>query len=95
MRYSGVLVHKDRNCRCCPGWAKHVKVAGLSVKIEAMNNVDVVRSRLGVSTDLTACYTAELRGYIVEGRMPASPEKRLLQERPDAVGIAVAVLWGA
>lgn len=86
---SEVLVHKDPNCGCCGAWAKHLEAAGLSVKIEETTDLDAIRSRLGVPTDLAACHTAEVGGYIVEGHVPAVAIKRLLGERPDAAGIAV------
>jgi hypothetical protein len=36
-----------------------------------------------------ACHTAIVDGYIIEGHVPAADIRRLLQERPDVVGIAV------
>lgn len=84
-----MLVHKDPNCGCCAAWAKHIETAGFSVKIEETNDLAAVRNRLGVPADLTACHTAEVGGYVVEGHVPAVAIKKLLEERPDAVGIAV------
>ena len=86
---STVLVHKDPNCGCCGDWAKHLEAAGLSVKVEETTRLNAIRSRLGVPTDLAACHTAEVGGYLVEGHVPAAAIKRLLEERPDASGIAV------
>jgi len=48
-----------------------------------------VRARLGVPSDLAACHTAELSGYVIEGHAPASVLRRLLQEKPKAKGVAV------
>ena len=39
---------------------------------------------------LTACHTAIVEGYVVEGHVPADALRRFLRERPDAVGLAVA-----
>jgi hypothetical protein len=86
---STVVVHKDPNWGCCGAWAKHLEAAGLSVKIEETTRQNVVRSRLGVPTDLAACHTAEVGGYLVEGHVPAAAIKRLIEEGPDASGIAV------
>lgn len=87
---SGVLVHKDPNCGCCGVWVKHIEAAGLFVKVEETTGLDAIRYRLGVPADLKACHTAEVSGYVVEGHVPAVAIKRLLEERPDAIGIAVA-----
>ncbi|MFN4924865.1 DUF411 domain-containing protein [Bradyrhizobium sp.] len=84
-----VLVHKDPNCGCCSGWVKHLEAAGFSVKIEDTNDLASIRNRLGVPAGLNACHTAEIEGYIVEGHAPVAAIRKLLEERPTAVGIAV------
>lgn len=37
----------------------------------------------------TSCHAARVRGYMIEGHVPAADIRRLLDERPDAVGPAV------
>lgn len=51
--------------------------------------MESIRSRLGVPSDLAACHTAEVGGYLVEGHVPAEAINRMLQDRPEAAGIAV------
>ena len=87
---SEVLVHRGPSCGCCGAWAKHLEAAGLSVKVTETRDLSGVRRRLGVPADLAACHTAEVGGYIVEGHVPAIAIRRLLEERPDAAGVAVA-----
>lgn len=84
-----MLVRKDPNCGCCGAWAKQVGAAGFSVKIEETSRLDTIRSSLGVPSDLAACHTAEVGGYVVEGHVPVIAINRMLAERPDAAGIAV------
>jgi hypothetical protein len=84
-----ILVHKDPDCGCCAGWVRHLKDAGFAVSVEETKDLETVRRRLGVPADLTACHTAEIAGYVIEGHVPASAVRRLLKERPDATGLAV------
>jgi hypothetical protein len=84
-----VLVHKDPNCGCCTGWAKHLKDNGFAVTVDESADLQVVRKRLGVPADLAACHTAEVDGYVIEGHVPALAVRRLLRERPNAIGLAV------
>ena len=84
-----ILVHKDPNCSCCSGWVKHLKDAGFAVAVEETADLQPVRKRLGVPADLAACHTAEVDGYVLEGHVPASAVRRLLKERPIAIGLAV------
>ena len=48
-----------------------------------------VKRRHGGPEALTACHTALVDGYVVEGHVPAATIQRLLRERPAVAGIAV------
>lgn len=85
----GILVHKDPNCGCCTGWVRHLEAAGFAVRVEEAADLEAVRKRLGVPADLAACHTAELGGYVIEGHVPAPALRKLLEQRPSAVGLAV------
>jgi hypothetical protein len=49
----------------------------------------VVRRRHGIPDVLGGCHTAVVEGYAIEGHVPAREIKRLLAERPRAIGLAV------
>jgi len=84
-----ITVHKDPNCGCCSGWVQHLRQAGFTVTTIDTAELDAVKTRLGVPTDLAACHTAQVAGYVVEGHVPALALTRLLGEKPDATGLAV------
>ena len=84
-----VSVSKDPSCGCCDGWAAHIEAAGLPVRVVESADMASLKRRLGVPADLASCHTAEVNGYVVEGHVPAAAIRRLLAERPDAVGLAV------
>lgn len=84
-----IRVHKDPSCGCCSGWVRHLEVAGFNVTVQEERNLQNIRKRLGVPTDLAACHTAEAGGYIIEGHVPVAAIQRLLKERPVATGVAV------
>jgi len=84
-----ILVHKDPDCGCCAGWARHLEDAGFTVMVEETANLEPVRKRLRVPADLAACHTAEVDGYVLEGHVPAAAVRRLLEKRPTAIGLAV------
>ncbi|MGQ0524233.1 MAG: DUF411 domain-containing protein [Betaproteobacteria bacterium] len=48
-----------------------------------------VRARFGVPEKLGSCHTAVIGGYVIEGHVHANEIKRLLKERPAAVGLSV------
>ena len=39
--------------------------------------------------DLQECHTAIVDGYVIEGHVPAAEIYRLLDERPDIIGLTV------
>ena len=81
-------VWKDPNCGCCKDWVKLMEEAGFSVKTYDTGN-RAKRKQLGLPEKLGSCHTALVNGDVVEGHVPASAIKRLLAEKPVALGITV------
>ena len=84
-----MIVHKDPNCGCCNGWVAHLEQRGFRIKTVETVNLDRVKARLGVPSDLAACHTGEIGGYTIEGHVPAIAVEKALKERPKARGLAV------
>lgn len=84
-----IVVHKDPNCGCCTKWVRHLTDANFAVTTQETSTLPAVRARLGVPSDLAACHTAEIGGYVIEGHVPAAAVRRLLESRPAAIGLAV------
>ncbi len=83
-----VEVWKDPSCGCCKDWVIHLEANGFAVKVTETGN-DGVRARLGIPKNLGSCHTALVAGYAIEGHVPAADIRRLLKERPVAIGLAV------
>jgi hypothetical protein len=83
-----VEVWKAPTCGCCKDWIHHLESNGFRAKVHDTGNT-AARSRLGMSVRLGSCHTAQVEGYAIEGHVPAREIRRLLSERPGAVGLAV------
>lgn len=83
-----IEVWKSPSCGCCVEWVKHLQANGFTVKVNDTGN-DAARARLGVPAKLGSCHTAQVGGYALEGHVPAADIKRLLAEKPNAVGLVV------
>lgn len=86
-----IHVVKDADCGCCEAWMDHLRDEGFDprgqdVSFEALQ---AEKARLGVPAAMASCHTAQVDGYVIEGHVPAAEIRRLLAERPDAVGLAV------
>jgi hypothetical protein len=83
-----VEVWKSPTCGCCQDWITHLEANGFRVKINDVGNT-AARARLKVPMKLGSCHTAWVGRYAIEGHVPAADIRRLLKERPDAIGLAV------
>ncbi|MBI4540587.1 MAG: DUF411 domain-containing protein [Gemmatimonadetes bacterium] len=84
-----VTVFKSPACGCCGKWVEHVRANGFRVLVRDTANVEPVKVAYGVPASARSCHTASVEGYVIEGHVPADLIRRLLQERPDVVGLAV------
>ncbi|MCB5202956.1 DUF411 domain-containing protein [Neorhizobium sp. T786] len=86
-----VDVFKDANCGCCGGWIVHMQRSGFLVSATDVmhEEMDVLKEKAGIGSDLISCHTAFVEGYVIEGHVPAADVARLLAERPDAIGLSV------
>ena len=48
-----------------------------------------VRAKLGLPQELGSCHTALVGGYLLEGHVPASDVRKLLAQKPKALGLTV------
>lgn len=83
-----VEVWKDPNCGCCHLWVEHLQAQGFKVQVRDVGNT-AARKRLGMPEKLGSCHTATVGGYVIEGHVPAADIRRLLKERPVALGLSV------
>lgn len=82
-------VYKSAACGCCDGWVKHLRENGFTVKSHDVQDPAAYRSKFGIPEKLGSCHTGMIRGYAIEGHVPAAEIKRLLAEKPKAIGLAV------
>lgn len=82
-----VEVWKEPTCGCCKDWIAHMEANGFKVFVN-MGGTQAAKQRLGVPQNMASCHTAKIAGYAIEGHVPARDIKRLLREKPDAIGLA-------
>ena len=82
-----VEVWKEPTCGCCKDWIAHMEANGFKVFVNT-GGTHAAKQRLGIPQDMASCHTAKVGGYSLEGHVPAKDIKRLLREKPDAIGLA-------
>ncbi len=83
-----IEIWKNPACICCKDWVAHLETNGFTTEVNETDN-SATRSKLGVVAAYASCHTAQVEGYAIEGHVPAADIRRLLKERPDAIGLAV------
>ncbi|MDN3700041.1 DUF411 domain-containing protein [Vibrio artabrorum] len=85
-----VINHKSPNCGCCTQWTEHMRDAGFNVTEKLHNDMNPIKQKMGIPSELTACHTAEINGYVFEGHISPEDVKAFLDNPPNnAIGLAV------
>lgn len=88
---TAIRVVKDPTCGCCIAWVEIIEAAGFAATVELLDYDALQAHKVdsGVPESLASCHTAYVEGYVLEGHVPPADIRRLLSERPDAIGLSV------
>lgn len=86
-----IEVLTDPGCDCCRDWFAVLRDAGFDLAVQEVDWDTLARfkSVSGVPEHLVSCHTGQVDGYLIEGHVPPQDLKRLLRERPTALGLSV------
>lgn len=84
-----IRVVRSPDCGCCGAWIAHLEESGFTVEDVLSTDVEATKDQYAIPTSLRSCHTGVIAGYVIEGHVPAADIIRLLEERPDAAGLAV------
>ena len=83
-----IEIWKSPTCGCCNDWIKHLEANGFRTRTYDQGNT-AKRREVGMPAHYGSCHTALIDGYVIEGHVPAREIKRLLKEKPKALGLTV------
>lgn len=86
-----IHVVKDPDCGCCSAWMEVLARDGFAVtqELRPYDALQAYKTEMGVPEVLASCHTAMIEGYVIEGHVPPADIRRLLEERPEAIGLSV------
>ncbi len=84
------VVHRTETCGCCGEYEDHLAGYGFEIHQEMYDDLGPMRRHAGVPDSEASCHTGEVAGYAVEGHVPMEAIHKLLEDRPDVDGIALA-----
>ncbi|WP_428026541.1 DUF411 domain-containing protein [Arcobacter sp.] len=83
-----MIVYKSPSCSCCENWIKIMKEKGFKVKTIQTNNINEIKQNAGLQDGQISCHTAFVDKYFIEGHVDYSAIKKMLDEKPDILGIS-------
>lgn len=86
-----ITVVKDPDCSCCEAWIDVLRADGFAVTTRVIDYdaLQALKVQSGIPEPMRSCHTARVEGYVIEGHVPPADIRRLLVERPAALGLAV------
>ena len=89
-----IHVIKNAQCGCCSAWVKILVNKGFNVTSEnvSRDRLSEFKIESSIPKNMMSCHTAKIGGYFIEGHVPPSDIRRLIAERPDALGLAVPAM---
>ena len=85
-----MTVYKTPWCGCCKVWTRAMQKAGFKVIVKDVEDLTSIKRNAGIPEQLEGCHTAKLGRYSIEGHVPLQAFTKLVAEKPNVRGIAVA-----
>ena len=83
-----MTVYRSASCGCCGKWIAHAQQNQFNITSVISDDMQAIKAKFGVPEKLASCHTAIVGGYVIEGHVPAEDIKKLLQTKPNLVGVA-------
>ncbi len=84
-----MVVWKSPTCGCCQGWVDYLTDNGFNVTAHHSDNMTQIKQELGITDQsLHSCHTAKIGDYLIEGHVPVSDIHRLMEEKPNILGLS-------
>jgi hypothetical protein len=86
-----LTVYKSATCGCCANWVDYMKRNGFTVDARDVdeNTLNQIKVTAGVPEALRSCHVALAGSYAFEGHVPEDLVKKVIAEKPKALGLAV------
>ena len=82
-------VYESPTCGCCEFWAKYMKDQGYEVITHKTDDFMKIKEDFKIKAEYQSCHTGIIDGYAIEGHVPNSAVKWLLENKPkDVIGIS-------
>ncbi len=86
-----IKIYKSMSCGCCDIYSKYMESKNdFNVETVSLDDVAPIKEQYKVPAGLQSCHTSIIEDYFVEGHIPSEAIVKLIQEKPDVLGIAMS-----
>ncbi len=85
-----ITVYLSPTCGCCKNYLSYLRSNGFSVDAKETSKISDIKKENKVPSELESCHTSIINNYVVEGHIPFEVVNKLLAEKPNIRGIALA-----
>lgn len=85
-----ITVFYSPTCDCCGNYVAYLKRKGYDVEAMRQTDLSGIKADYGIPFNLESCHTSVVGEYVVEGHIPVEVIQKLVEEKPDIAGIALA-----
>ncbi len=85
-----VKIYKSMGCGCCGIYSTYMKNNdNYNVEEISVDDISIIKQQNKIPEQLQSCHTTMIGNYFVEGHIPTEAIMKLMQEKPDILGIAM------
>src|SRR3989344_5626476 len=85
-----MAMFKSPSCGCCSVYSDYISRKVANLKINQVDDIEKVKRDAGVPANLESWHTSFIGDYFIEGHVPAEAIAKLMTEKPNITGIAMA-----
>ena len=84
-----IELHLSPSCGCCESWADYMQKKGYEIKFIKTRDFYKIKDKYHIKPQYQSCHTGIIQGYVIEGHVPQSAIKWLLENKPkNVIGIS-------
>lgn len=87
-----INIYRLHGCGCTFAWARSLQAAGWEVRVQEVETLQHIRNVLHTTPDMDGCHVAKYMSYFVEGHAWPEVLRKLAQEKPAALGVAIEIV---
>jgi hypothetical protein len=84
-----ITIYKSPTCGCCVKYSAYLKDQGYNVEIITAQDMQSIKNKHQIPSNLESCHTSIVGEYFVEGHVPIEVIQKLLEEKPNIDGISL------